>query len=284
MIFIESPSEFSYVFQFHEKRKRERKKGGEKFFERIFLTLTNFQFLERLNWIIHSQLFRNFPNRLRINIKTRVWCLIPESKQAHVPIFSKRKFTTFHTHTHTYAHSHERVHTPPKSCPVVEVSCCTLRPFHSPPSFYFAPWLRFTPSNAPSFLFLIASQSRTNDFYRVSSIVCLDTGSFDRFLRHLSTCTDVTQNIYETWTKFLLWNYLVSFSFVRRDCCYFFPSDGKWSIAWKVVGNISRGDKLKNCFGFEFFRQESSTDFLKFGFHPNENSREENNLFRRISF
>lgn len=75
--------------------------------------------------IIHSQPFRNFPNRLRINIKTRVWCLISESKQARVPIFSKRKFTTFHTHTYMHIWR-QRVHTPPKSYPVVEVSCCAL--------------------------------------------------------------------------------------------------------------------------------------------------------------
>lgn len=108
-----------------KKKKRKEKGGGKKFFERIFLTLTNFQFLERLNWIIHSQLFRNFPNRLRINIKTRVWCLIPESKQAHVPIFSKRKFTTFHTHSHT--------HTATKECTrhqkVAQLSRSVVAPF-----------------------------------------------------------------------------------------------------------------------------------------------------------
>lgn len=280
MIFIESPSEFSYVFQFHEKRKRERKKRRKKFFERIFLTLTNFQFLERLNWIIHSQLFRNFPNRLRINIKTRVWCLIPESKQAHVPIFSKRKFTTFHTHTHIRTQPRKSAHAT-KKLPSCRGQLLHPSPFPLPSLVLFRPVIAIYALERP-FLFVSHCLSIPNQ--RFLSIVCLDTGSFDRFLRHLSTCTDVTQNIYETWTKFLLWNYLVSFSFVRRDCCYFFPSDGKWSIAWKVVGNISRGDKLKNCFGFEFFRQESSTDFLKFGFHPNENSREENNLFRRISF
>lgn len=282
MIFIESPSEFSYVFQFHEKRKRERKKGRKKFFERIFLTLTNFQFLERLNWIIHSQLFRNFPNRLRINIKTRVWCLIPESKQAHVPIFSKRKFTTFHTHTHTHTH------TATKECTrhqkVAQLSRSVVAPFalSTPlPRFISPRDCDLRPRTPLPFCFSLPLNPEPTIFIAFHrSFVSI----LDRFLRHLSTCTDVTQNIYETWTKFLLWNYLVSFSFVRRDCCYFFPSDGKWSIAWKVVGNISRGDKLKNCFGFEFFRQESSTDFLKFGFHPNENSREENNLFRRISF
>lgn len=267
------------------KKKKRKEKGGGKILRKNISNFNQFP-IPRTAQLNHSfttiqKLSKSSPNQYQDT------CVVSHSRieASSRSNFLETKIYNFpHTHTHTYAHSHERVHTPPKSCPVVEVSCCTLRPFHSPPSFYFAPWLRFTPSNAPSFLFLIASQSRTNDFYRVSSIVCLDTGSFDRFLRHLSTCTDVTQNIYETWTKFLLWNYLVSFSFVRRDCCYFFPSDGKWSIAWKVVGNISRGDKLKNCFGFEFFRQESSTDFLKFGFHPNENSREENNLFRRISF
>lgn len=281
MIFIELPSEFSYVFQFHEKRKRERKKGRKKFFERIFLTLTNFQFLERLNWIIHSQLFRNFPNRLRINIKTRVWCLIPESKQAHVPIFSKRKFTTFHTHTHT--------HTATKECTrhqkVAQLSRSVVAPFalSTPlPRFISPRDCDLRPRTPLPFCFSLPLNPESTIFIAFHrSFVSI----LDRSIDSYDICLPVQmlRRIF-TRTKFLLWNYLVSFSFVRRDCCYFFPSDGKWSIAWKVVGNISRGDKLKNCFGFEFFRQESSTDFLKFGFHPNENSREENNLFRRISF
>lgn len=283
MIFIELPSEFSYVFQFHEKRKRERKKEGGKILRKNISNFNQFP-IPRTAQLNHSfttiqKLSKSSPNQYQDT------CVVSHSR---IEASSRSNF--LETKIYNFPHTHTHIRTQPRKSAhaTKKLASCRGQLLHpSPfplPSFYFAPWLRFTPSNAPSFLFLIASQSRTNDFYRVSSIVCLDTGSFDRFLRHLSTCTDVTQNIYETWTKFLLWNYLVSFSFVRRDCCYFFPSDGKWSIAWKVVGNISRGDKLKNCFGFEFFRQESSTDFLKFGFHPNENSREENNLFRRISF
>lgn len=232
------------------KKKKRKEKGEEKILRKNISNFNQFP-IPRTAQLNHSfttiqKLSKSSPNQYQDT------CVVSHSRieASSRSNFLETKIYNF-PHTHTYAHSHERVHTPPKSWPVVEVSCCTLRPFHSPPSFYFAPWLRFTPSNAPSFLFLIASQSRTNDFYRVSSIVCLDTGSFDRFLRHLSTCTDVTQNIYETWTKFLLWNYLVSFSFVRRDVATFFHrmengrSLGKLleifreEINWKIVSGSS---------------------------------------------
>lgn len=126
MIFIELPSEFSYVFQFHQKRKRERKKGGEKFFERIFLTLTNFQFLERLNWIIHSQLFRNFPNRLRINIK--ITCVVSHSR---IEASSRSNF--LETKIYNFPHTHTHTHTATKECTrhqkVAQLSRSVVAPF-----------------------------------------------------------------------------------------------------------------------------------------------------------
>lgn len=172
MIFTEIFIELlSYDISISPKKKKRKKK---KSFKRIFRTSTNFQFLQWLNS------FTNFPNRHRTNIKTRV-CLIFESKQAYVSIFSKRKSTPFLTHTHTHTH-YERMHTKsyPLSRSVVALFSPSLVLFRLVIAIYRRKSLPFCFSN---------SEPRVHaDFYRVSSLVCLDAGSKNRSLRHLSIC------------------------------------------------------------------------------------------------
>lgn len=237
MIFIELPSEFSYVFQFHEKRKRERKKGGEKFFERIFLTLTNFQFLERLNWIIHSQLFRNFPNRLRINIKTRVWCLIPESKQAHVPIFSKRKFTTFHTHTHIRTQPRKSAHAT-KKLPSCRGQLLHPSPFPLPSLVLFRPVITIYALERP-FLFVSHCLSIPNQRFLSRFI--------DRLSRYWIVRSILTTFVYlyRCYAEYL--RDVNQIPFVELSCFVFFRSTRLlllFSIGWKMV------DRLESCWKY----------------------------------
>lgn len=196
--------------------------------------------------------------------------------------FSRNENLQLSTHTHIRTQPRKSAHAT-KKLPSCRGQLLHPSPFPLPSLVLFRPVIAIYALERP-FLFVSHCLSIPNQRFLSRFI---DRLSRYWIVRSILTTFVYLYRCYAEYlreTKFLLWNYLVSFSFVRRDCCYFFPSDGKWSIAWKVVGNISRGDKLKNCFGFEFFRQESSTDFLKFGFHPNENSREENNLFRRISF
>lgn len=155
-------------FDFTKKKKKKEEKILQK-------NISNFnQFLQWLNS------FTNFPNRHRTNIKTRV-CLIFESKQAYVSIFSKRKSTPFLTHTHTHTH-YERMHTKsyPLSRSVVALFSPSLVLFRLVIAIYRRKSLPFCFSN---------SEPRVHaDFYRVSSLVCLDAGSKNRSLRHLSIC------------------------------------------------------------------------------------------------
>lgn len=164
MIFIELLSELSYVFQFHQKRKRGRKKKNpsKEYFELGPISnssngSTNHSFTTV------QKLSKSSPNQYQDT------CVV-----SHFRIEASARSNFLETKIYNFPHTHIHAHTTPKSAHATKkLPSCRgqlLRPFHSPPSFYFTPWLRFTPSHAPSFSFLIASQSRTNDFYRVSSI------------------------------------------------------------------------------------------------------------------
>lgn len=142
-------------------------------------------------------------------------------KQAYVPIFSKRKSTTFYTHTTKGCTT--------KKLPVVEVSCCALRPFHPPPfrfislrdcdlcsctplSFCFS-----LPLNQHGFLSrFIARLSR---YWIVQSILTT-------FVYSMYRCyVDVTEYLRVNQIPFVELFFLSFFflvSFVRRDRCYFF--------------------------------------------------------------
>lgn len=174
-------SEFSYsILLFHQKRKRERKKGKKNPSKEYFKlqpisnssnSLTNHSFTTI------QKLFKSSSNQYQDT------CVVSHFlKQAYVPIFSKRKSTTFYTHT-------PRKGAPPKSYPL---SRSVVAPFAL---FTLLPFVLFRSviaiyALAHLFLFVSHCLSTNTDFYRVSSLVCLDTGSFNRFLRHLST--DVT--------------------------------------------------------------------------------------------
>ena len=135
MIFIELLSELSYVFQFHQKRKRGRKKKNpsKEYFELGPISnssngSTNHSFTTV------QKLSKSSPNQyqdtcvvshFRIEASTRSNFL--ETKIYNFP----------HTHTHIYTHT-----TPKSAHATKKLPSCRgqlLRPFHSPPSFYFTP-------------------------------------------------------------------------------------------------------------------------------------------------
>lgn len=162
------------------KKKKRKKKGEKESFERIFQTSTNFQFLEQLNESLihnHSETFQ----------------IVFESISRHVcgVSFSKASIRSNFLETKIYNFLHTpRKGAPPKSYPL---SRSVVAPFAL---FTLLPFVLFRSviaiyALAHPFLFVSHCLSTNTDFYRVSSLVCLDTGSFNRFLRHLST--DVTQ-------------------------------------------------------------------------------------------
>lgn len=219
-IFVELLSELSYVFQFHQKRKRGEKK--EESFERIFRTSTNFQFLE---WLDESF----------IHNRSETFQIVSESISRHVcgvsfPNRSKRAFQfsrnenlQLSTHTHTCTHDAKECTRHQK---VTQLSRSVVAPFPLPSLVLFHPVIAIYALARP-FLLVSHCLSIPNQRFLSRFIDLLATSRYyrlsNRFLRHLSTCTNVTQNIYETWTKFLLSNYFVFFFFcffcLLSDCC-----------------------------------------------------------------
>lgn len=106
------------------KKKKRKKKGEKESFERIFQTLTNFQLLEQLN----ESLIQNHSETFQI---------VFESISRHVcgVSFSKASIRSnfLETKIYNFLHTHTTKGCTTKKLPVVEVSCCALRPFHPPP-------------------------------------------------------------------------------------------------------------------------------------------------------
>ena len=222
MIFVELLSELFYVFQFHQKRKRGEKK--EESFERIFRTSTDFQFLE---WLDES-FIHNRSETFQIvseSISRHVCGVSFPNRSKHAFQFSRNENLQLSTHTHTHIYTHDA-----KECTrhqkVTQLSRSVVAPFPLPSLVLFHPVIAIYALARP-FLLVSHCLSILNQRFLSRFIDLLATSRYyrlsNRFLRHLSTCTNVTRNIYETWTKFLLSNYFVFFCsfffFVWPGCC-----------------------------------------------------------------
>lgn len=190
-----------FDFTKKKKEKKERRKNPSKeYFELQPISTSS-------NGSIHSQPFRNFPNRHRINIKTRV-CLIFESKQAYVSIFSKRKSTPFLSHTHTHMH-YERMHT--KSYPLSRsvVFSPSLVLFRPVIAIYRRKPLPFCFSNSEPRGFLsrfIARLSRCRIVRRIDPYICPPVQML-REGRRIFTWREPNSR---------LWNYFLFFRLLTR--------------------------------------------------------------------
>lgn len=207
---IELLSEFSYDISILPKKKKKKKKG-EKILQKNISNFNQFPLPPMAQFIHnHSETFQ----------------IVTESISRHVCVsFSNRSKRTFqfsrnenlhlssHTHTHTCI---------TKGCTQKVTRCRGQLSFHLP-SFYFAPWLRFIVANP----FLFVSQTLNHaDFYRVSSLVCLDAGSFEESILttfvHLYRCCAKDEEYLRGVNRIHVCG-IIFFSFVCwRDCCYFF--------------------------------------------------------------
>lgn len=152
-----------------------KKKKGEKILQKNISNFNQFP-IPPMAQFIHK-LSKSSPNQYQDT------CVSHFRIEASVRFnFLETKIYTFsHTHTHTHTH-YERMHTKsyPLSRSVVALFSPSLVLFRLVIAIYRRKSLPFCFSN---------SEPRVHaDFYRVSSLVCLDAGSKNRSLRHLSIC------------------------------------------------------------------------------------------------
>lgn len=236
MIFIESPSEFSYVFQFHEKRKRERKKEGGKILRKNISNFNQFP-IPRTAQLNHSfttiqKLSKSSPNQYQDT------CVVSHSR---IEASSRSNF--LETKIYNFPHTHTHTHTATKECTrhqkVGQLSRSVVAPFAlSTPLVLFRPVIAIYALERP-FLFVSHCLSIPNQRFLSRFI--------DRLSRYWIVRSILTTFVYlyRCYAEYL--RDVNQIPFVELSCFVFFRSTRLlllFSIGWKMV------DRLESCWKY----------------------------------
>lgn len=238
MIFIELPSEFSYIFQFHEKRKRERKKGGGEILRKNISNFNQFP-IPRTAQLNHSfttiqKLSKSSPNQYQDT------CVVSHSRieASSRSNFLETKIYNFpHTHTHIRTQPRKSAHAT-KKLPSCRGQLLHPSPFPLPSLVLFRPVIAIYALERP-FLFVSHCLSIPNQRFLSRFI--------DRLSRYWIVRSILTTFVYlyRCYAEYL--RDVNQIPFVELSCFVFFRSTRLlllFSIGWKMV------DRLESCWKY----------------------------------